>query len=178
MAAVPLPCSNLPLDHPRQGHRVRPDRRERGGAAPTTKDLLGRPARGVGATFKMRACHCGNECARTRGLLDICGNAGVSWNTPTKTQEHAIPSHRRTNTSPPKPTPPQREGTNRFLPCGVSELLRQTEQELTMGRSLHARNAQMGPRMLQHLLSTPTQSRQRPAPGLEKNPNLGHPVAK
>lgn len=85
-----------------------------------------------------------------------------------KTQEHAIPSHRRTNTSPPKPTPPQREGTNRFLPCGVSELLRQTEQELTMGRSLHARNAQMGPRMLQHLLSTPTQSRRRPAPGLKK----------
>lgn len=116
----------------------------------------------------MRACHCGNECARTRGLLDICGNAGVSWPTSTKTQEHAIPSHRRTNTSPPKPTPPQREGTNRFLPCGVSELLRQTEQELTMGRSLHARNAQMGPRMLQHLLSTPTQSRRRPALGLKK----------
>lgn len=47
--------------------------------------------------------------------------------------------------------PPQWKGRNRFLPCGVSELLRQTEQELTTGRGLHAHNAQMGPWTLRHL---------------------------
>lgn len=52
MAAVPLPCSNLPLDHPRQGHRVRPDRRERGSAAPTTKDLLEDQLEGWGQLLK------------------------------------------------------------------------------------------------------------------------------
>lgn len=57
IAAVPLPCSNLPLDHPCQGHRVRTDRREGGDAAQTTKELLQDQLEGWGATFKMSAVH-------------------------------------------------------------------------------------------------------------------------
>lgn len=72
--------------------------------------------------------------------------------TTTSTKKHETRARARpTNPSRPKPPPPQWKGRNRFLPCGVSELLRQTEQELATGRSLHAHNTQMGPWMLQHL---------------------------
>lgn len=60
-------------------------------------------------------------------------------------------THTQEQTRPHLSHPPQWKGRNRFLPCGVSELLRQTEQELTTGRSLQAHNAQMGPWTLQHL---------------------------
>lgn len=43
IATVPLPCSNLPLDHSRQGHRVHyTDRSEGGNAGRLMKDLLSR----------------------------------------------------------------------------------------------------------------------------------------
>lgn len=45
---------------------------------------------------------------------DICGNTSTHWPIPLKTQEPAIPSHRRTNPSPPKLTPHSERGGTDF----------------------------------------------------------------
>lgn len=116
IAAVPLPCSNLALDHPRQGHRVRTDRLEGGNAAQTTKDLLQDQLKGWAPLLKWVLFIMGVNMCNTYTLFwtwtDICRNTSTYWLIPLKTLGPAIPSHRRTNPSLSWPPHGERGGTD------------------------------------------------------------------
>lgn len=147
---MPLPCSNLPLDHSGQGHRVHYTDRSEGGR---DKGPLKRLEKFSDLGEKCALSHTQNRT----GHMWKCGAFAIPKSlmlTGPNQQKHRrmLFQHTLARLHPHLSHPPQWKGRNRFLPCGVSELLRQTEQELTTGRGLHAHNAQMGPWTLRHLL--------------------------
>lgn len=107
-----------------------------------------------------------------------CGNAGVYWATPTKTQQHSIPSHSRTNTSPPKPTPPYsaRGGTD-FCHAASPSCFDRRSRNLRWGGAF----MRVMPRWAPGCCNTS----RPPLPRVDedqhqgfKNHNMDHPVAK
>lgn len=161
IATVPLPCSNLPLDHSRQGHSYIIQTKAREGPQDTGTPEQGTSGFFKDPTFRISDLHCSekeNVCtlSHTQGR-DYTGNMwrqSLNYScSPARSDKHRYSNthmHTQEQPCPHLSCTPRWKGWNRFLPCGVSELLRQTEQELTTGRSLHAHNAQMGPWTLRH----------------------------